>query len=71
LGDRVVVPTFHPAAVLRGGGESVAQMRADLVRAKQLLAANRPAAPAHTATTAATAATASAPVPSAGEPLFS
>jgi len=71
LGDRVVVPTFHPAAVLRGGGESVAQMRADLVRAKQLLAANRPAAPAPTRASAATAATASAPVPSAGEPLFS
>ncbi|MGH9185814.1 MAG: uracil-DNA glycosylase [Acidimicrobiales bacterium] len=34
----VVVPTFHPAAVLRGGGEPMAQMRADLVRAKQVLA---------------------------------
>lgn len=33
-----IVPTFHPAAVLRSGGDSVAQMRADLVRAKQLLA---------------------------------
>jgi len=32
-----VVPTFHPAAVLRGGAESMAQMRADLVRAKLLL----------------------------------
>ena len=32
-----LVPTYHPAAVLRSGGESVAQMRADLVRAKQLL----------------------------------
>lgn len=32
-----LVPTFHPAAVLRAGGETVAQMRADLVRAKQLL----------------------------------
>ncbi len=41
LGSRVLVPTFHPAAVLRGGGETVAQMRADLVRAKQLL--DRPA----------------------------
>ena len=30
----VVIPTFHPAAVLRGGGEPMAQMRADLVRAK-------------------------------------
>jgi len=34
----VVVPTFHPAAALRGGGVVVAQMRADLVRAKQALA---------------------------------
>lgn len=32
-----LVPTFHPAAVLRGGGELAAQMRADLVRAKRLL----------------------------------
>ncbi len=34
----VLIPTFHPAAVLRGGGEPLAQMRADLVRAKQALA---------------------------------
>lgn len=34
---RALVPTYHPAAVLRGGGETQAQMRADLVRAKQLL----------------------------------
>jgi DNA polymerase len=33
----VLVPTFHPAAVLRGGGEPMAQMRADLVRAKLAL----------------------------------
>lgn len=33
-GDVVLVPTFHPAAVLRGGGEKMAQMRADFVRAK-------------------------------------
>lgn len=32
-----LVPTFHPAAVLRGGGETMAAMRSDLVRAKQLL----------------------------------
>jgi DNA polymerase len=32
-----IVPTFHPAAVLRGGAEPMAQMRADLVRAKLLL----------------------------------
>ena len=34
-----LVPTYHPAAVLRSGGESLAQMRADLVRAKRLLVA--------------------------------
>jgi DNA polymerase len=34
----VLVPTFHPAAVLRGGGEAMARMRSDLVRAKQVLA---------------------------------
>jgi uracil-DNA glycosylase len=33
----VVVPTFHPAAVLRGGSEPMAQLRADLVRAKRAL----------------------------------
>jgi len=33
----VLIPTYHPAAVLRGGGEAAAQMRADLVRAKQHL----------------------------------
>jgi DNA polymerase len=38
-GNQVVVPTFHPAAVLRGGAEQMAQMRADLVRAKQALPA--------------------------------
>lgn len=32
-----LVPTFHPAAALRGGGDTVAKMRADLVRAGQLL----------------------------------
>jgi len=32
-----VVPTFHPAAALRSGGEVLAQMRADFVRAKGLL----------------------------------
>jgi DNA polymerase len=36
---RAFVPTFHPAYALRGGGTVVAQMRADLVRAKQALAA--------------------------------
>jgi DNA polymerase len=33
----VLVPTYHPAAVLRGSAELAAQMRADLVRAKQFL----------------------------------
>ncbi|MGI8984768.1 MAG: uracil-DNA glycosylase [Acidimicrobiales bacterium] len=33
----VLVPTFHPAAVLRGAGDMGAQMRADLVRAKGYL----------------------------------
>lgn len=32
-GDRLLVPTLHPAAVLRGGGEAMAMVRADLVRA--------------------------------------
>ncbi|MFC0083070.1 uracil-DNA glycosylase [Aciditerrimonas ferrireducens] len=34
-----VVPTYHPAAALRGGAAVVAEMRADLVRAKELLVA--------------------------------
>jgi DNA polymerase len=33
-GDRLLVPTLHPAAVLRGGGDAMAKVRADLVRAK-------------------------------------
>jgi DNA polymerase len=37
MGDVLVVPTFHPAAALRGGGVVLAQMRADLVRAKKLI----------------------------------
>jgi uracil-DNA glycosylase len=35
----VIVPTFHPAAALRGGGAVLAGMRADFVRAKEVLAA--------------------------------
>ena len=36
----VLVPTFHPAAVLRsGGGQPLAQMRADFIRAKQAILA--------------------------------
>lgn len=38
----VLVPTFHPAAALRGGGEVLARMRADFVRAKELLAGPAP-----------------------------
>lgn len=34
-----LVPTYHPAAALRGGAEVVAEMRADFVRAKRLLEA--------------------------------
>jgi len=34
----VVVPTYHPSYALRGGGMVVAEMRADLVRAKLALA---------------------------------
>jgi DNA polymerase len=36
--DRLLVPTFHPAAALRGGGTVLTQMRADFVRAKLALA---------------------------------
>ena len=32
-----LVPTFHPAAALRGGGLVLSQMRSDFVRAKLLL----------------------------------
>ncbi len=37
----VLVPTFHPAAVLRGGADKLALMRADLVRAKLVLTSPR------------------------------
>lgn len=37
FGSVHLVPTYHPAAALRGGGDVVAEMRADLVRAKALL----------------------------------
>ena len=40
-GTAVLVPTFHPAAALRGGGEVMAGMRADFVRAKEALAGAR------------------------------
>jgi DNA polymerase len=32
--DIVLVPTYHPAAALRGGAQPLAEMRADFVRAK-------------------------------------
>ena len=38
-----LVPTFHPAAALRGGGAVLSQMRSDFVRAKLLLAQGAPA----------------------------
>jgi DNA polymerase len=41
----VLVPTFHPAAALRGGGEVVAKMRADFVRARAMLDEAAAAAP--------------------------
>jgi uracil-DNA glycosylase family 4 len=37
-GSTQLVPTFHPSAALRGGGQVVAHMRADLVRAKEAMA---------------------------------
>jgi DNA polymerase len=40
----VLLPTYHPAAALRGGGEIVAMMRADFVRARAALDAARVAA---------------------------
>ena len=40
----VLVPTYHPAAALRGGGEVVARMRADFVRARAALDAEPRAA---------------------------
>ncbi len=41
-GRASLVPTYHPAYVLRAGGEAMAEMRADLVRAKRLMAPGRP-----------------------------
>ena len=40
-GTATLVPTYHPAYVLRAGGEAMAEMRADFVRAKRLIAAAR------------------------------
>lgn len=45
-GRSVLIPTYHPAAVLRNRGESLAQMRADFVLVKRALRRQgRPAAP--------------------------
>lgn len=37
----VLIPTLHPAFALRGGGEPLAKMRADFIRAKQALSRPR------------------------------
>jgi DNA polymerase len=42
----VLIPTFHPSAALRSGGETVAAIRADLVRAKQAMSRREQVAPA-------------------------
>ena len=40
--DAVLVPTYHPAAVLRGGGKALAEARADFVRIKRTLTRTSP-----------------------------
>ncbi len=35
--DAVLIPSFHPAAALRGGGGVLADMRADFVRVRRVL----------------------------------
>ena len=40
-GNGHLVPTYHPAYVLRAGGQAMAEMRADLVRAKRQIAEHR------------------------------
>jgi DNA polymerase len=40
--DAVLIPTFHPSAVLRSGGQSLAQSRSDFVRVKRALAKAAP-----------------------------
>ena len=40
FGDRLLVPTFHPAAALRQGATILAAMRSDLNLAKQAMAGN-------------------------------
>lgn len=56
----VLIPTFHPAAILRGGAAQLAQMRADLVRAKQAMS-SAPRGSAAGAAAGAVPATESAP----------
>jgi DNA polymerase len=36
--DAIVIPTFHPSAVLRSGGKALAEARADFVHVKRALA---------------------------------
>jgi len=36
--DAVLIPTYHPAAVLRGGGKALAEARADFVHVKRAVA---------------------------------
>jgi DNA polymerase len=46
IGGRTVLPTFHPAAILRGGGEATAQfqaLRSDFLSIRAILAEARPA----------------------------
>jgi DNA polymerase len=43
--DAVLIPTFHPAAVLRSGGQALAQSRADFVVVKRALANAAPSTP--------------------------
>jgi uracil-DNA glycosylase len=43
-GRAVLIPTFHPAAVLRQRGDALARMRADLVMAKRAVGRARDAA---------------------------
>ena len=40
--DAALLPTLHPSAVLRGGGKTLAEARADFVRVKRVLARARP-----------------------------
>ena len=44
----VLIPTLHPAAVLRNGGAALAQARADFVTVKRALHRPRPEPPART-----------------------